>query len=188
MAMSALQLRRAGVGDLTAIHHHVQAGFDSYADFAPPGWAPPQVAAEAPTTQALLRDADTWALLALHAGDPVGHAAFFPGRERAPSHRPSDWRARPLIPGLAHLWQLFVLAPWWGQGVAPTLHEAAITEMRRRAFTRARLYTPTAHKRARRFYERRGWRPGADAFHHGLALELTEYWLQLTPNGSPGGD
>jgi hypothetical protein len=51
--------------------------------------------------------------------------------------------------------------------------------VRGRAFTRARLYTPAAHLRARRFYERRGWVARADAFHEGLALELTEYWLDL---------
>lgn len=177
--MSAWQLRRAGHGDLEAINRHVQAGFDSYARFAPPGWAPPQVAAEATTTEALLRDPNTWALLALHDGEAVGHVSFFPGRERAATNRPGDWRTRPLIPGLAHLWQLFVLEPWWGRGVAPALHEAAVAEMRERGFTRGRLYTPSDHIRARRFYERRGWVAGEDAFHDGLALMLTEYWLEL---------
>jgi GNAT superfamily N-acetyltransferase len=178
--MSGLQLRRAGVGDLAAVNRHVQAGFDSYAAFASAGWQPPQVATEVQTTTTLLEDPDTWALIALHDGEPVGHVAFFPGRERAATEAPSDWRTRPVIPGVAHLWQLFVLAPWWGHGVAPALHTAAVTEMRGRAFTRARLYTPTAHERARRFYERRGWVATGDAFHEGLALELTEYWLELT--------
>jgi GNAT superfamily N-acetyltransferase len=178
--MSALQLRRAGIEDLAAISHHVQVGFDSYAEFAPAGWRPPRVEAEAQATKALLEDPDTWALLALHDGEPTGHVAFFPGAERASGETSGHWRTRPLIPGLAHLWQLFVLAPWWGRGVAPALHEAAVTEMRGRAFTRARLYTPAAHLRARRFYERRGWVARGDAFHEGLALELTEYRLDLT--------
>jgi GNAT superfamily N-acetyltransferase len=186
--MSALQLRRAGGGDLGAINRHVQAGLDSYTDFAPAGWRAPQVATEAQTTRALLEDPDTWALIALHDDEPVGHVAFFPGRERASADAAGDWRTRPLIPGLAHLWQLFVLAPWWGHGVAPALHEAAVSEMRRRAFTRARLYTPAGHGRARRFYERRGWMAMADAFHEGLALELTEYRLDLTRTGSASAD
>ena len=31
----------------------------------------------------------------------------------------------------AHLWQLFVLPAWWGRGVAPLLHDAAIGELNR---------------------------------------------------------
>ncbi len=46
---------------------------------------------------------------------------------------------------------------WWVRGVAPILHDAAISELRAQGYRSARLFTPTLHTRARRFYERRGW-------------------------------
>ncbi|MEA2214274.1 MAG: hypothetical protein QOF83_4222 [Solirubrobacteraceae bacterium] len=45
--------------------------------------------------------------------------------------------------------------------------------------TRARLYTPSGHVRARRFYERRGWRSQEESWSAGLGLELVEYRLDL---------
>ena len=89
------------------------------------------------------------------------------------------WTERPVLPGVAHLWQLFVLPEWWGRGAAPILHEAAVSEMRLGGFERSRLYTPSHHARARRFYERRGWTAGDEDFNDGLQLVLTEYWLEL---------
>ncbi len=177
--MSEFQLRPAGLDDLDAILRHVQAGFDSYADFAPVGWRPPQVSADRELTASLLAEEETWAALAIHEASPIGHVAFFPGRQRARTDAPADWRTRPRIPGLAHLWQLFVLPPWWGRGVAAALHVAAVAQMRERGFDRARLYTPAAHARARAFYERRGWVAHNDAYHAGLKLVLTEYRLTL---------
>ncbi len=84
------------------------------------------------------------------------------------------------MPGVAHLWQLFVLPDWWGTGVAATLHAAAVDEMSAQGYERARLYTPAAHARACRFYEHRGWKlveRGSDAT---LGLELAEYRLELS--------
>jgi hypothetical protein len=46
-------------------------------------------------------------------------------------------------------------------------------------YERARLFTPTDHLRAKRFYERRGWTvAGAEDSAH-LGLSLTEYLLDL---------
>lgn len=84
-----------------------------------------------------------------------------------------------MIPGLAHLWQLFVLPEWWGRGVAPLLHDHAIAEMRRRRYSDARLFTPSLQARARRFYERRGWSRGAKAWNERFSLMMTEYRLSL---------
>ena len=86
---------------------------------------------------------------------------------------------RALVPGVAHLWQLFVLPDWWGRGVAPVLHDAAIAEMQARGYLSARLYTPAQHVRARRFYERRGWSAHGEAWNEDLGLPLTEYQLGL---------
>jgi len=156
----------------------VQAGFDSYAEFAPEGWEPPAAEQDRASMSELLSDPDTWAVIALTRGRPVGHVAFLPARERVPDA--GHWSDRPRIPGLAHLWQLFVLPDWWGRGVAPLLHGAAVAEMSARGFEQARLYTPSAHARARRFYERRAWTAQEDLWNERLRLLLTEYTRPLS--------
>jgi GNAT superfamily N-acetyltransferase len=172
--------RRATVDDLDAMLYNVQTGFDSYTAFAPAAWKPPDVPAERAISVALLGDPETWAMLALEEADPVGHVAFFPGRERRlPDQARGDWRLRPLTPGLVHLWQLFVLPDWWGRGVAPLLHAAALAEMRARGYERGRLFTPSLHTRARRFYERRGWQAAEDAWNSELGMMVTEYSIAL---------
>jgi GNAT superfamily N-acetyltransferase len=171
--------RRATADDVDTLLAHVQAGFDSYREFAPAGWMAPDVRSNRGLTVELLRDPGTWGLLAIDGADPAGHVAFFAGRERREPHSPGDWWPRPVIPGLAHLWQLFVLPGWWGRGVAPLLHDAALVEMRARGYERGRLYTPTAHRRARRFYERRGWTAADESWNSELGLELIEYWITL---------
>lgn len=167
--------RPAALRDLDALLHNVGVGFDSYVEFAPPGWhPPPDVHARRDWEAELLADSTTWALLALADGAPVGHVAFIPARERSAEDARAAWQTRPLIAGLAHLWQLFVLPDWWGRGVAPMLHDAAITEMRTQGYWSARLFTPSQHARARRFYERRGWTATEEAWNEDLALSLTE--------------
>ena len=195
--MPPISTRRASVADLEDLIADVQAGFDSYVAFAPLGWVAPDVQADGELMAELLSDDETWALLAVAAqaetgrlgprgapagpGAPgpeaVGHIAFTPARRRAPGH---PWATSPATPGLAHLWQLFVLPEWWGRGVAPLLHDAAIEEMRAREYQSARLYTPSLHARARRFYERRGWLPTGEQWNDHLTLMLTEYRLALS--------
>jgi putative acetyltransferase len=54
---------------------------------------------------------------------------------------------------------LFVL-PWaWGSGVADRLHDAAVQRLRGWGCGWCRLSVLEENHRARRFYERRGWRP-----------------------------
>jgi GNAT superfamily N-acetyltransferase len=176
--MEKIITRPATLEDVDAILADVQLGFDSYAEFAPLGWRPPDVFAERDRTADLLGDSATWGLVAYAGERTAGHVAFFPAREQPTGER-GDWSRRPLIPGLAHLWQLFIRAPWWGRGVAPMLHDASIAEMQVRGYRSARLYTPSLHARARRFYERRGWSAGAEAWNQDLALMLTEYVREL---------
>ena len=47
----------------------------------------------------------------------------------------------------------------WGTGVAQGAHDAALERMRTRGMQNARLWVFTGNRRARRFYERLGWRP-----------------------------
>ena len=174
-----IDTRRADLNDLEALLACVAAGFDSYRAFAPPGWEPPDREAGRALTADLLADPDTWGLIALVDETFVGHASFVPARERTPGEPFRDWRSRSLIPGLAHLGQLFILEPWWGRGVAPLLHDAALAEMRARGFCSARLFTPAGHARARSFYERRGWIAGEEGWDEHLRLALVEYRLDL---------
>jgi putative acetyltransferase len=51
---------------------------------------------------------------------------------------------------------LYVAPEAWGTGVAPALHDAALETMP--DCPEFRLWTLEANDRARRFYERRGWR------------------------------
>ncbi len=54
---------------------------------------------------------------------------------------------------------IYVRPAAWGSGVAGHLHDAAIAELRSRGVRRAKLWMLERNDRARRFYERRGWRP-----------------------------
>ncbi|MDP9400216.1 MAG: GNAT family N-acetyltransferase [Actinomycetota bacterium] len=67
-------------------------------------------------------------------------------------------------PRLADLWQLFVRPAQQGTGLAATLLAAAVREAAERSHATMRLVTPAAHARARRPYEREGFRPEGDPF------------------------
>jgi GNAT superfamily N-acetyltransferase len=183
--------RRAGPADLDALLANLASGFASYVEFAPEGWRPPDIHARRDWEAGVLADPATWALLALVENRPVGHVAFMAARDRSAGQGSADWRSRPVVQGLAHLWQLFVLPDWWGRGVAPLLHDAAIAEMRGQGYASARLFTPAEHLRARRFYERRGWIVTHDkVWNEDLGLRLTEYRREVAttrPGASPGG-
>jgi GNAT superfamily N-acetyltransferase len=175
----AISTRRATVADVDELLLDVQLGFESYASFAPLGWEPPDMFAGRDRTTELVRDPSTWLLMASDGEVCAGHVGFFPARARTASGGEGAWRQRPPIPGLAHLWQLFVRPAWWGAGVAPALHDAALAEMQARGFARARLLTPSLHARARRFYERRGWSTTGEEWSEDLELMLTEYGRRL---------
>jgi GNAT superfamily N-acetyltransferase len=180
----AIDTRPATIDDVDEMMAIVRLGIESYADFAPAGWSPPPVPDERERNLARLADPRTWALLAIDDdGRAIGHFAFTPATERNAGETPKQSRDRPLVAGMAHLWQLFVRPEWWGQGVAAQLHQAGITEMRGQGYERARLFTPSAHARARRFYERRGWVAVDERFNPDLALQLNEYRLELSSAG-----
>ena len=52
----------------------------------------------------------------------------------------------------------YVLPERWGGAVASALHEAVLDAIRATGATSAHLWVLEANARARRFYERRGWR------------------------------
>lgn len=53
---------------------------------------------------------------------------------------------------------MYVRPAAWGTGAADELHAAALAELRARGVDRARLWVLEQNGRARRFYERHGWR------------------------------
>jgi GNAT superfamily N-acetyltransferase len=53
---------------------------------------------------------------------------------------------------------IYVRPHAWGSGLAAELHDAALEELLARGVSRARLWVLEGNSRARRFYERLGWR------------------------------
>jgi GNAT superfamily N-acetyltransferase len=106
-----------------------------------------------------------WSLSWTAEDEAAGHVALLPDSDRRDT---------------AHLWQLFVRPAWWGTGVADVLHDRFVAHAREAGCRRARLVTPAAHARARRFYERRGWRtdgPPGDLI--GFGMPLVSYRCDL---------
>jgi GNAT superfamily N-acetyltransferase len=160
-------LRPALPRDAERITNVLAEGFESSRSFGPPGWEPPDPHAELERLRAALAGKDVWCLVAEDAGEIAGHVAIMPSRIHP---HPSDDDA------MAQLWQLFVREPWWGSGLATALHAEAVREAGARGFTSMRLFTPDAHARARRFYEREGWTPAGAPFDGlGFGMPLLEY-------------
>jgi GNAT superfamily N-acetyltransferase len=62
------------------------------------------------------------------------------------------------IAGHGRLERLYVRPRAWGTGVAQALHAAALAALRAQGATTASLWCLVENARARRFYERQGWR------------------------------
>jgi GNAT superfamily N-acetyltransferase len=136
--------RRAWPADAETLVRTTRLGQETWRAFAPRGWTLAPYPDHVDRIRGWLSRPGAWALLASAAGEPAGHAAMLPG----------DWDE----PRSAILYGLFVRPPWWGTGLADALHDAFLDHARAAAYPYAWLSTPAAHARARRFYERRGWR------------------------------
>jgi GNAT superfamily N-acetyltransferase len=68
-----------------------------------------------------------------------------------------------------------VLPARWGEGIGSVLLEAALAEMEGRGHREAQLFTATANRRSRIFYEGRGWRATATHTHKHDDLWLASY-------------
>lgn len=60
-------------------------------------------------------------------------------------------------PATLELWQIYVLEPWQGQGVAQQLHDWAEAEARQRGGDHLQLTVFIDNHRAKRFYDRRSF-------------------------------
>ena len=96
-------------------------------------------------------------------------------------------------PGLGHFANLMVRRDFWGSGLARELHEAAVDGARERGLRTLRLFVAAGQARARRFYEREGWRAAGEPFDDPApGLTMVEYRLRLdgadeSPRG-PGSE
>ena len=166
------ELRRATVEDAETIAETAQLGFASFRAWAGPAYDPPPAALQLQQVRDGLGRPSTWAMIAFSGDEPAAHVAFVQARERA--------EPRPDIPGLAHLWQLFVRPPWWGSGLATRLNALAVAQAAERDFEAIRLFTPAGHRRARAFYEREGWTTDGVAIPEPLlGLDLVQYRRDL---------
>lgn len=66
----------------------------------------------------------------------------------------------PEEPGKGLLFLMYVAPDWWGRGVGDALMDASEHTLAALGFEHANLWVLEANQRARKFYERRGWRPG----------------------------
>jgi ribosomal protein S18 acetylase RimI-like enzyme len=171
-AMTPFTIRPATLADVPVLAETVRDGFDGYRAFLPPGWDPPAEEFEHARIAERLELDDTWCRLALDGSDPAGHVAFLAAREQTDG--------RPIIPGLAHLWMLFIREPWWGSGLAPHLLHLAVTQASEQGYDAMRLFTPAGQARARAFYEREGFLIDGDPrWEPMLAFELVQYRREL---------
>ena len=163
----AFDLRRAVLDDAEALARGAVEGVADYVAFAPHGWAPPEFDAELAYTRAVLADPDFHCLVAELDGAVVGQVTVVPAVKAA---RPVE------EPDLAHLRNLYVDREQWGTGVARALVEAAVEDAGARGFGALRLFVAEGQARARRFYEREGWRPAGAAFSDAVpGLSMVEY-------------
>ena len=134
--MGSLSIRAGVDADaetLFAIHR--ESAMTAYVEIFPPDrYRFPEDRMRAHWGEAL-RDDETDVLVAERAGAPVGFATVSPG-----------W-----------LRNLFVVPAEWGHGAGGALHDEAVEVLRGHG-AGARLWVLEENPRARRFYERRGWR------------------------------
>ena len=85
---------------------------------------------------------------------------------------------------------LYVRPEAWGTGVAARLHDRAVEELRAAGVARARLWVLEENARARRFYERRGWRADGSTRVVPFPPQPLDvgYALELDVCGRVGGD
>ena len=144
--------------DVPVLLDFLSDGLRGYKTFAPTAWVPPDQNTPDKVERTLgeLADPRTYSRLVEADGHIVG---FVHSCQPDP---PVDVRLR----------YLFVARSHWGTGLAQELHDGAVAAMGGKT---ARLFTPTDHARARRFYVRRGWRYYGPAEVSQLGVDLVEY-------------
>jgi GNAT superfamily N-acetyltransferase len=160
-------LRPATPADAEALARGALEGLADYPAFAPAGWMGPAYEPELEHTRAVLGDPDYHCVVAEAGGRIVGQVTVVAAA-----------RAARLVedPELGHLRNLYVDRSQWGSGLATALVEAALEAARTRGFKELRLFVAEGQQRARRFYEREGWRAATSPFFDPVPnLPMVEY-------------
>jgi GNAT superfamily N-acetyltransferase len=153
--------------DAEALARGAIEGVADYPAFAPAGWKGPGYEPELEHTRAVLADPDYHCVVAEARGRILGQVTVVPAARAA----------RPVAePELGHLRNLYVDRSQWGSGLATALMEAALEDARARGFRELRLFVAERQERARRFYEREGWRAATAPFFDPVpGLPMVEY-------------
>jgi ribosomal protein S18 acetylase RimI-like enzyme len=134
------------------------------AEWAPAGWVAPTTAVDTDRLAQRMSDPATGVTVADLDGRVVGFSTF----------RQGD------TPGRGQISNLFVDPDHWGAGIGRGLLARAEQGMRERGLTVGQLNTQTLNARARRLYERAGWRDtGGRHPHDEDGLEMAEYEREL---------
>jgi GNAT superfamily N-acetyltransferase len=168
-----LTTRRAMRADAETLVRTSRLGQETWRAFAPAGWEPRPHDDRLAFTREVLEHPGGVALVGHVAGEPAGHFAMVPGYWDEP-------RAAILV-------ALFIRPAFWGTGLADHLHGAFVAAATSRGYPWAWLSTPAGHARARRFYERRGWRADTLVESHD-AMPWAIYGRALLPATGAGGD
>jgi ribosomal protein S18 acetylase RimI-like enzyme len=155
----------------TSLAEIFRAGFASFVDFAPEGWAPPDGLEGPAEFERAIERPDVWGRVVGDEPRLAGYVMICPATVK----RGSD----ELVPGLGHLWMLFIRREHWGEGHGRRLLAAAVEELRARGFEEARLVTPAGNRRSCELYERGGWRAVETKDEPFIGLPITEYRLKL---------
>jgi len=173
---SAISLRRATRDDAESLARGVIEGVAEYPAFAPDGWTASSLEEELAHHREDLAREHVHCIVAERDGAIVGQVTVVPAA-RAP-HPVDD-------PELGHVRNLFVARSEWGSGLAGRLHAAVLEAARDLGMTQLRLYVAEGQARARRFYEREGWRAAGEPYHDPApGLRMVEYRLPVRA-GSP---
>lgn len=86
-------------------------------------------------------------------------------------------------PAAGHLARLYVLPAHWGRGVGTRLYRTAMDDLTARRFPEATLWVLEGNDRARRWYERLGWRlsDGRKTTYAPAGIEDVQYRIALPP-------
>jgi GNAT superfamily N-acetyltransferase len=166
-----VRLRAPAAADVDALLALVAACDETWREWTPPEWEPPDPGSAHWVSE--LGAPDRWTRLAVEGeseGRIVGLVSFGPAREGP------DWR---VVPETASVGALFVHPDRWRQGIAAQLLEAALAAMREQGYGWARLSTPEGAP-AERFYRAQGWeRTGEGRWHALLGLTSVDYARRL---------
>jgi GNAT superfamily N-acetyltransferase len=158
-------------GDGEQVAALVRACDETYGDWLPAGWTPPEVG---PDWAERFAEPGRWSVLVEDDGAIVGFASFRQAYDGVPpaAHGPP-------LPGVAHLGAVFVAPTHWRRGIAARMLARAEAAMRERGFSRAILWTPDGAP-AEKLYTALAWeRDGRRMWHDWVGVWVVGYAKRL---------